>query len=133
MAELRNAANQRELVVAQRKLARYQRLSDEKGLLANKVLKNVPEWIREDAAKQAEWVAAKKKEKAEREEAGANGSKEAEVDRGTVEVEEVLDSYIPDEGEDAEEGVEASTAPSEACASTEPPRRNRWGVRRAHG
>ncbi|CAE7868585.1 BRIX1, partial [Symbiodinium necroappetens] len=48
MAELRNAANQRELVVAQRKLARYQRLSDEKGLLANKALKNVPEWIREE-------------------------------------------------------------------------------------
>ncbi|CAE7829465.1 BRIX1 [Symbiodinium microadriaticum] len=91
MAELRNAANQRELVVAQRKLARYQRLSDEKGLLANKVLKNVPEWIREDAAKQAEWVAAKKKEKAEREEAGGNGSKEAEVDGRTLEVEAVRD------------------------------------------
>eukprot|EP00435_Cladocopium_sp_Y103_P025081 s2039_g6.t1 len=76
MTELRLAANQRELVVAQRKLARYQRLADEKGLLANKVLKNVPEWVREDALKQAEWVAAKKKEKADAEASGASGVKE---------------------------------------------------------
>jgi hypothetical protein len=32
------------LVVAQRKLARYQRLADEKGLLANKV--GGPEWVK---------------------------------------------------------------------------------------
>ena len=61
MSELRLAANQKELVVAQRKLARYQRLADEKGILAQKVLTNVPEWVREDAMRQAEWVAAKKK------------------------------------------------------------------------
>ncbi|CAK9044472.1 unnamed protein product [Durusdinium trenchii] len=71
MTELRLAANQKELVVAQRKLARYQRLADQKGLLANKVLTNVPEWVREDAMKQAEWVAAKKKEKADAEAAKA--------------------------------------------------------------
>lgn len=71
MTELRLAANQKELVVAQRKLARYQKLADQKGLLANKVLTNVPEWVREDAMKQAEWVAAKKKEKADAEAAKA--------------------------------------------------------------
>ena len=32
------------LVVAQRKLARYQRLADEKGLLANKA--GGPEWVK---------------------------------------------------------------------------------------
>jgi hypothetical protein len=65
MKELSSAANQKELVVAQRKLARYQRIADEKGALATKVVKNVPQRIRDDAHKQAEWVATKKKEKAE--------------------------------------------------------------------
>merc|ERR1712070_325300 len=68
------AANQKELIVAQRKLARYQRLAEEKGALAGKVVKAVPEWIVEDAKKQAEWVAEKKKEKAERDAAGSGGS-----------------------------------------------------------
>lgn len=63
MAELRNAANQSELVVAQRKLARYQRLADEKGPLAGKVLKNTPQWITREAHAQAEWVSAKKEKK----------------------------------------------------------------------
>jgi len=65
MAEMRGAANQKELIVAQRKLVRYQRIAEEKGLLAAKVVKNTPEWILEDSRKQAEWVAARKKEKAD--------------------------------------------------------------------
>eukprot|EP00927_Polykrikos_kofoidii_P028322 TRINITY_DN2475_c0_g1_i2.p1 TRINITY_DN2475_c0_g1~~TRINITY_DN2475_c0_g1_i2.p1 ORF type:complete len:1056 (-),score=225.81 TRINITY_DN2475_c0_g1_i2:207-3281(-) len=73
MKEMRNAANQRELVVAQRKLARYQRIAEEKGALAGKVLKGTPEWILEDARKQAEWVTSKKKEKDDREAAEASG------------------------------------------------------------
>jgi len=117
MTELRLAANQKELVVAQRKLARYQRIAEEKGLLANKVLKNVPEWVREDAMKQAEWVAAKKKEKAEAE-AGSTGSKEVE------------------ECQNSDAGAESSTAAMaptvvEAETSTieadqRPERKGRW-------
>eukprot|EP00438_Fugacium_kawagutii_P016896 Skav219047 [mRNA] locus=scaffold2272:118894:128204:+ [translate_table: standard] len=66
MAELRLAANQREssrgdlswglalprLVVAQRKLARYQRQADEKGLLANKAGSPVRSGIKEDREEQ---------------------------------------------------------------------------------
>lgn len=63
MREMRDAANQKELVVAQRKLARYQRIAEEKGALAKKVVTSTPHWIMEDARKQAEWVAAKKQEK----------------------------------------------------------------------
>lgn len=63
MEALQGAANQREFIVAQRKLARYQRLAEQKGVLAAKVVKNMPEWIAEDARRQAEWVAAKKKDK----------------------------------------------------------------------
>ncbi|CAK0847205.1 unnamed protein product [Prorocentrum cordatum] len=63
MREMQGAANQKELVVAQRRLARFQRVAEEKGALAAKVVKNVPQWIQEDARKQAEWVAAKKLEK----------------------------------------------------------------------
>jgi len=62
MKELSSAANQKELVVAQRKLARYQRIADEKGALATKVVKNVPQWVRDDAHKQAEWVDEKERE-----------------------------------------------------------------------
>lgn len=104
MTELRLAANQRELVVAQRKLARYQRLADEKGLLANKVLKNVPEWVREDALKQAEWVAAKKKEKADAEASGAGAQEDPEK-------EVVEQPSLPDAGEELPGAeVEESTA-----------------------
>jgi hypothetical protein len=70
MVELKGAANQKELVVAQRKLARYQRIAEEKGALASKVLNGTPQWILEDARKQAEWVAEKKKEKAQRDAGG---------------------------------------------------------------
>lgn len=63
MREMRDAANQKELIVAQRKLARYHRIAEEKGALARKVVANVPHWIAEDARKQAEWAAAKKHEK----------------------------------------------------------------------
>merc|ERR1712151_234211 len=70
MVEMRNAANQKELIVAQRKLARYQRIAEEKGELAAKVVTHTPAWILEDARKQAEWVAAKKKEKEEAKNAG---------------------------------------------------------------
>jgi len=66
MKELSNAANQKELIVAQRKLARYQRIAEDKGALATKVVKNVPQWVQDDAHKQAEWVSAKRKEKAEK-------------------------------------------------------------------
>jgi len=116
MTELRLAANQKELVVAQRKLARYQRIAEEKGLLANKVLKNVPEWVREDAMKQAEWVAAKKKEKAEAE-AGSTGSKEVE------------------ECQNSDAGAESSTAMAPTVVEAEtstveadqrPERKGRW-------
>merc|ERR1712048_1481661 len=65
MAEMRQAGNQKELIVAQRKLARYQRIAEEKGELAAKVVTHTPSWIFEDAKKQVEWVIARKKEKEE--------------------------------------------------------------------
>jgi hypothetical protein len=74
MQELKGAANQKELVVAQRKLARYQRIAEEKGALAAKVVKAVPSWIVEDAQKQAQLVAEKKKQKAEREASGSGST-----------------------------------------------------------
>ncbi|CAJ1402298.1 unnamed protein product [Effrenium voratum] len=116
MTELRNAANQTELVVAQRKLARYQRLAEEKGLLANKVLKNVPEWVREDAMKQAEWVAAKKKEKAEQA-AGANGKGEDKTSESPA-------------GSSPAEPEPDTQAPAREPEAEERPRRGRWARHR---
>merc|ERR1711866_26583 len=66
---MRQASNQKELIVAQRKLARFQRIAEEKGELAAKVVTHTPSWIFEDAKKQAEWVATKKKEKEDKENA----------------------------------------------------------------
>merc|ERR1712151_1105944 len=79
MAEMRQASNQKELIVAQRKLARYQRIAEEKGELAAKVVTHTPSWILEDAKKQAEWVAARKKEKEETKHAGHDSGSLAQV------------------------------------------------------
>jgi len=80
MQMMKGAANQKELIVAQRQLARYQRLAEAKGALASKVVKNVPEWILDDARKQAEWVAGKKKAKEEAEHSRNNGSSAKAID-----------------------------------------------------
>merc|ERR1719491_1727375 len=64
MDELRAAGNQVELVQVQRKLARVQRIAEEKGLLANKALTNTPQWILDEAREQEAWIAQKKVEKA---------------------------------------------------------------------
>lgn len=132
MTELRLAANQRELVVAQRKLARYQRLADEKGLLANKVLKNVPEWVREDALKQAQWVAAKKKEKADAEASGAGVKEDLEKDilEQPLSLPHADGEELP--GAEVEESTAAATSVDAARVSfaspeTEPrQRKGRW-------
>lgn len=128
MTELRLAANQRELVVAQRKLARYQRLADEKGLLANKVLKNVPEWVREDALKQAQWVAAKKKEKADAE--GVKEDLEKDILEQPLSLPHADGEELP--GAEVEESTAAATSVdaariSVASPETEPrQRKGRW-------
>jgi len=64
MDELRNAANQTELVQAQRRLARVQRLAEKHGPIAFKKLTNTPQWILDEAREQQEWIAQKKAEKA---------------------------------------------------------------------
>lgn len=65
MDEMRHAANQKELVQVQRKLARTYRIAESKGALANKVLSNTPQWIVEEAKEQEIWIAQKKIEKAQ--------------------------------------------------------------------
>lgn len=80
MQEMRNAANQKELIVAQRKLARYERIADQKGALAGKVVKNTPSFIVEDARKQAEWVASQKKGRGKEKDASTSSEKQSKVD-----------------------------------------------------
>merc|ERR1719254_10522 len=79
MSELRAASNQVELVQAQRKLARIQRLEEKHGALANKVLDNTPQWILEEAREQEAWIAQKKAEKASGIPASANGRASSKV------------------------------------------------------
>lgn len=77
MDELRAAQNQVELVRAQKKLARIQRLGDKHGILANKVLEGAPEWILEEARQQEAWIAKKKMEKAEAAQSDAKPTEKA--------------------------------------------------------
>lgn len=66
MDELRAASNQVELERVQRNLARLQRLGDKHGALAHKVVKAAPQWVLDEARQQAERIAKKKAEKAEK-------------------------------------------------------------------
>ena len=72
MQEMRDAENQPALVIAQRKLARMQRVSEEKGVMAKKVVTNTPQWIKDEALQQQEWIATRKKEKEAAKASGAN-------------------------------------------------------------
>merc|ERR1712100_775051 len=62
MAALREAETQVELKFVQQKLARVQRIAEKKEL-PNKVLTNLPGFIKEEAHAQAEWIAQRKLEK----------------------------------------------------------------------
>lgn len=141
MEEMRGAANQKELVVAQKKLARFQRIAEEKGLLAAKVVKNTPEWILEDARKQAEWVAAKKQEKAQ-----AKVAEEAPSEVEGHVVQEVAEPseerpceaeacaeppQLPVPGaEEAATAEPAERTSAEAAQTQEEPKRSTWRSRR---
>eukprot|EP00928_Gymnodinium_smaydae_P044246 TRINITY_DN29523_c0_g6_i1.p1 TRINITY_DN29523_c0_g6~~TRINITY_DN29523_c0_g6_i1.p1 ORF type:complete len:1031 (+),score=188.76 TRINITY_DN29523_c0_g6_i1:74-3094(+) len=125
MEEMAGAANQKELVVAQRKLARYQRIAEEKGALASKVLTNVPKWVQDDAQKQAEWVKAKKLEKANAEGAtskakvdfssapSTSSAAPAEADFDEAELARALEESLKDQ-ELVSENVQAESD-REAC------------------
>lgn len=85
MEELRAAGNQVELVRAQRKLARIQRLGDKHGILARKVLENTPQWILEEAAEQEAWISKKAAEKVVKSEGSyASCSHQQEAHSSTV-------------------------------------------------
>eukprot|EP00931_Biecheleriopsis_adriatica_P115910 TRINITY_DN91654_c0_g1_i1.p1 TRINITY_DN91654_c0_g1~~TRINITY_DN91654_c0_g1_i1.p1 ORF type:complete len:932 (+),score=255.17 TRINITY_DN91654_c0_g1_i1:34-2796(+) len=79
MDELRNAGNQVELVRAQRNLARVKRLGDKHGILANKVVTGVPQWIVDEAREQEAWIAKKKAEKANRHGTAAGSRNEVDA------------------------------------------------------